>query len=334
VRVRVGDEVTITSIDGQDLNTVIGDLPQTFVVSEVVSTGKLYLLDFNPTGTAEDVFYTIRSNQVVVVDYEYHPISIDIGSQVLLGDTGLRGMRAGRSAFTITDTPFIDIVSIEEIDPESGEVLSDPLTPPRGFGYGSFGEGPYGVGAGGDYEFKILAPRDRYSVYDDAIIIFGQDALSKSYRVTYRWIPEMLSIHNLCRNDSERVTGADVLPKHYVPALVDMTIGIRRDPTNLTTPSNDGLAKLVQTLVNSKSGSEGIQASDIAKLLEDQGVDSVSTPFTMTATVLNTDGTTTIIESEDILIFPDVTLPKNTDMFVTKRIVHFLPNSISVIEVS
>ena len=162
----------------------------------------------------------------------------------------------------------------------------------------------------------------------------SEAALLKSYRVTYQWVPEIVSIHDLCRNDSERVTGADVLPRHYVPAFVDMQIGIRRDATNLSTPSNDGLATLVKNFVNLKSGAAGIQASDISKLLEDQGVDSVQTPFNMSATVLNTDGTTTILESTDILVYPDVTLEKDTDMYVTKNIVYFVSNNITVVEVA
>lgn len=332
-KVRPGDEVTITAIAGMTTGTVIGDLPQTFYVKDFIDPTRISLHDFNPTGVAVNVDFKIVSNQVVVVDYKYHPVSIDIGGQVLLSDGFLRGVRPGRGAFTIPDTPFIDIVSIVEIDPESGEVLSEPLAPPKGFGYGGFGLGGYGLGASGDYDFQILAPRDRYSVFDNAVIIFNDLAISKSYRVTYRWVPELVAVHDLSRKDSERVTGADVLPKHFVPAFVDITIGVRRDITNLTTPSNDGLATIIKDFVNTKSGENGIQASDIAKILEDLGVDSVQTPFMMTATVLNTDGTTNILESEDILTFPEVSLDKDTDQFATKKIVHFLPGNIQVVEV-
>lgn len=333
-QVRVGDEVTINSINSATTGTVLGDLPQTFIVSEVLSTTKLRLQNFTPTAVDVNIDYSIKSNQVVIVDYQYHPISIDIGAQVLLADGLNRGVRPGRTNFTIPDTPFIDIVSIQEIDPESGETIADPLLPPRGYGYGGYGEGAYGIGAGGQYEFRVLAPRDRFSVYDDAVILFGEDALSRSYRVTYRWVPDLVAVHNLSRNDAERVTGADVLPKHFVPGFVDIAIGIRRDPTNLTTPANDGLAALIRDFVNGKSGLDGIQASDISKILEDQGVDSVKTPFQMTATVHNPDGTTTILESEDILQFPDVVLPRDTENFTTKRILHFYPGTITVSEVS
>lgn len=334
VKVRTGDLLTINSVGGLTTGTVLGDLPQTFVITDMPDTGTLSLLEFLPSATATDISYTVQSNQAVVINYQYNPISIDIGGQVLLSDGLLRGVRPGRNEYTIKNTPFINVVSIQEVDPESGELLGSPLIPPNGYGYGGFGEGSYGVGAGGDYEFRVLAPRDRFSVFDDAVILMSEAALLKSYRVTYQWVPEIVSIHDLCRNDSERVTGADVLPRHYVPAFVDMQIGIRRDATNLSTPSNDGLATLVKNFVNLKSGAAGIQASDISKLLEDQGVDSVQTPFNMSATVLNTDGTTTILESTDILVYPDVTLEKDTDMYVTKNIVYFVSNNITVVEVA
>lgn len=336
VKVRVGDEVTIESIGGMTTGTVLGDLPRTFIVSEVVSTTRLRLVDFDPTGTTgmNDVAYSIKSNQVVIINYQYAPISIDIGGQVLLSDGFSRGVRPGRGPFTIEDAPFIDVVSVQEIDPDSGEEIGEPLIPARGYGSGGYGSGGYGNGDGGDYFVKVLNAVDRFSVFDDMVILFTPEALGKSYRVTYRWVPEIVPVHNISRDDTERVTGADVLPKSFVPALFDLNVVIRRDATNLNTPANEDLAELIGDLVGTKTGSDGVQASDISKLLEDQGVDSVRTPFTMRATVLNTDGTTLIIESQDILQFPDVILPRQTDNYVTKRIVHFFPNQISVTEES
>lgn len=342
IKVRVGDLLTITEIAGSSSGTPIGDLPQSFVISKIdggditVAFPKLVLENLSSVGPfpITNINYKIVSNQTVIVDYKYHPISIDIGGQVLLSDGLTRGVRPGRENYTITDTPFIDIVSIVEIDPQSGEVIGEPLNPPRGYGAGGYGSGGYGSGLGGDYEFRILAPRDRYSVFDDAIIILKPSALTLSYRVTYRWVPELVAVHNLCRTDSERVTGADVLPRHYVPCFVDITIGIRRDPTNINTPANEDLAVLVKDYVNGRTGVLGVAASDISKILEDQGVDTVQTPFNMIGTLYNTDGTSIILESQDILTFPDVTLAKDTIAYATKRIVHFLPNNIVVQEVS
>jgi hypothetical protein len=329
-KVRVGDTVTVTAIAGETEGTVIGDLPQSFNVLDVISTQRLSLQGFTPTQAFDQVQYSVVSNQVVVIDYQYNPISIDVGAQTLLADGLNRGIRPGRTDMTLANTPLIDIVSVQEIDPESGETIADPLLPPRGYGFGGFGSGGYGIGAGGEYEFKILAPRDRFSVFDNAVILFGEDALSRSYRVTYRWVPEIVDIHNLSRDDSERVTGADVLPKNFVPAFVDMNLSVRRDPKNLTTPTNDVLSKLVQDFVNQKSGLDGVIASDVSQLLENQGVESVQIPFDMSATVVNPDGTTTILQNQDILQFPDVVLDRDTENYTTKRILHFYPGQITV----
>lgn len=336
VKVRAGDEVTIENIDGFVTGTVLGDLPQTFFVTEVISANELRLLDFNPTGPTyvDQVQYSIKSNQVVVIDYKFNPISIDVGSQVLLADGYNRGIRPGRTSFTIPDTPFINILSIQEIDPESGDTIADPLLPPRGYGYGGYGMGGYGIGQGGDYDFLINAPRDRYSVYDDAVIIFKPDALSRSYRVTYNWVPDIVPIHDVSRNDLERVTGADVLPKNFVPAFFEVEIGIRRDTTNVSAADNETLAQQVADYVNLQSGESGVQASEVIKILENGGLKSVRTPFTMRATVLNTDGSTTILESEDVLSFPEVSLSRDTDNYVTKRIVCFYAESVVLTEVS
>lgn len=336
VKVRVGDEVTVETIGGLSIGTVLGTLPKTFLVSEVVAADKLRLSSFAPSGTtaANSVVYSIKSNQVVVIDYKFNPISIDIGPQVLLADGNNRGVRPGRGSFTITDVPFINITEIIEIDPDTLEPIGVALLPPQGYGFGGYGEGGYGVGLGGEYEFIVNSAVDRFSVYEDSVIIFGPLSLSRSYRVTYNCVPEILAIHNLSRNDTERVTGADVLPKNFVPALVDIEIGIRRDPTSVETPDNDALALEIGSLIHGVVANTGLQASDIIRALENAGVDSVRTPFIMTATVHNTDGSISVVESEDILTIPAVTLARQTDNFVTPKITHFYPNVVTVVEVT
>jgi len=339
IKVRVGDAVTISGIGLGNTGGTLGTLPQTLLVTAIddinAAYPKLTLNGLTSTGPFDitDINFQVKSNQTVVVDYKFNPISIDIGAQVLLADGFARGVRPGRGAFTIKDTPFIDILSIEEIDPQSGEVIGEPLAAPMGYGAGGYGAGGYGSGVGGDYEYRILAPRERFSVFDDAIIILTELALTLSYRVTYRWVPEIVAIHNLSRNDSERVTGADVLPRNYCPCFVDIAIGIRRDATNLTTPTNEALAVLIGNYVNMRTGIFGVAASDISRILEEQGVETVRTPFDMIGTLLNTDGTTIILESQDILSFPEITLEKDTITYATKRIIHFYPGVITVSEV-
>lgn len=334
VRLRAGDEITVEKISGVTTGTVLGTLPRTFVVSEVVSTTRLKLQGFNPSGVtiANQVQYSAVSQQTVILDYKFNPLSIDIGSKVLLADGFNRGVRPGRSTFTIQDVPFINIIKIEEIDPDSLDVLGDPLTPPGGYGLGGWGDGGYGIGQAGDYEFYVNAPRDRFSVFEDSVILFRPDSLSKSYRVTYNAAPELLAVHNLTRDDLERVTGADVLIKNFIPAFVDVDLIIRRDATNIATPTNDALVLLIKTHINNLLAAQGLQSSQISQILEDQGVDKVQNPFLMTGEVNNPDGSTIIIESEDELLFPEVTLSRDTDNFSTRRIVHLYARNVTITE--
>lgn len=334
IRVRAGDEVTIEEIAGATTGTVLGNLPKTFIVTEAVTTTRLRLAGFAPTGVslANQVQYSIKSNQVVKVDYAFNPISIDIGNKVLLEDQFNRGIRPGRTAFTVVDVPLIDLEKVEEIDPDSLEVIGEPLAAPGGYGLGGYGDGGYGIGQAGDYEFIVNSAVDRFSAFEDAVVIFRPDALSKSYRLTFHTVPEIQSIHAVTRDDLERVTGADVLAKNFVPAFVDIPLVITRDPTNINTPDNDGLIALVADYINNLLAAKGLQASQINQILEDQGVDKIRTPFMMSATVLNPDGSTTILESEDQLLFPEVTLARDTDNFSTKRIVHFYARNITITE--
>lgn len=334
-RVEAGDELTITSINGQTNSTPLGDLPKTFIVKDATASGDgLILVDFPEDVTSLlNIEFKVKSNHTVRIKYKYHPISIDIGQQVILDDGYSRGVRPGRGDYTIKNTPFVDIVSIEEIDPESGEVISEePLSAARGYGTGLFSRGGYGRGQEGQYRLHIIAPEDRFSVFDAGLIAFGSGSLGKSYKVTYRTAPEIKAIHDLARNDLERVTGASVLPKLYAPAFVDIEVEVRRDPTNITVADDETLANRVIDLVEKTrplSGA-GIKSSDIVKILEDEGVDSVKTPFTMKAKVLTTDGSVRFFQNDDILRLPSEVLPKYTTNYVTDRISYFYANRIIV----
>jgi hypothetical protein len=331
IHVRVGDQVTIISS-----STPIGiTLPATFTVSEVTTTQKLRLSGFNPTSTtaANAVTYTIVSQQVVNVTYKYNPISVDIGAYTVLADGITRGIRPGRASYTITDTPLVRVTSIQQVDPDTLEAIGSPLAQPMGYGAGGYGQGGYGVGLGGDYNLIVNSPPERFSVFEDSFIVFNENALSNVYQISYQHNPELQAIHQVTRNDKERVTGADVLVKSFIPCFVSMQVGIRRDPANISTPSDAELAIMVGDLVNATVADTGLKASAIEALLVGQGVSSVQTPFTMMGVVHNPDGSTAILQSTDVLTIPAVTLPSQTDNFTTARICHFWPDVITVVEV-
>ena len=323
--VHAGDTLNVTLSTG----TPVGE----YVVQEVISDMSLKIAGLSPSVSDFSVEYNIVSNQTVILDYQYNPVSIDIGGMVLLSDGITRGVRPGRDLFTITDLPFVGIYTIEEIDSFTGENLGIFLNPPGGFGKGGFGSGGFGRSQSGDYQVLINEPTTRFSMFEDALIVLNSTLAGRSYQVTYYASPEIAGIHTVARNDLERVTGADVLPKNFIPGFVDITIGIRRDITNTATPTNAVLASMVAAHVETVKASVGLKESDIIKLLEAEGVDSVQTPFTMYATVLNTDGSTSIYSDQDILTVPSVTLAKDTPNYGTPRITHYYARNISVVEV-
>lgn len=324
--VRAGDTLNITS-------TTSGVPLGAYIVREKLDDENLRILDMDPTSSDSGVGYNIVSNQVVVIRYKYNPLSIDIGNQVLLADGRTRGVRPGREAYTIDELPFIDIISVEEIDSDTLDGLDVFLNPNGGYGYGGYGNGPYGVGQSGDYNVIINRPPERFSMFEDALIVFDPVLLGKSYRITYYSAPEVGEVHTLSRSDLERVTGADVLPKNFVPGFVDIDIKIVRDATNISTPSNDGLTEAVKELINDVPANKPLQASDIVRLLEDLGVEYVEVPFTMYMTVINTDGSKTIRSDVNLLQLEDVELEKETANYVTNRIMHFYARNVAVSEV-
>lgn len=341
--ITTGSDIFTSPNTGEFANVNIGDYLNVvsstgiasgqYIVRDKIDNETLRIGAFSPTGNDNSVSYNIVSNQVVVVTYKYNPLSIDIGGSVILSDGVTRGIRPGREEFTITDIPYLDVVSIEEIDPDTLEGLNVFLNGNGGYGSGGYGLGPYGIGSKGDYQFIVNRPQERFSMFEDSILIFDPTLLGKSYRITYYTAPEIASVHTVSRDDLERVTGADVLPKNYAPGFVDMEVPIRRDPANADTPTNEELAVLVADYINNARSTDGVIESSIIHLLEGQGVDSIQNPFEMKLTVVNTDGSSEIVFSTDILKIEERKLPKETANYVTPRITHFYARNVSVVEV-
>ena len=325
--VHIGDELNITTSTGVALGT--------YIVSAVVNSQTLQILGMRPTSNDASVQYNIVSQQVVVVDYKYNPLSVDVGPMVLLSDGISRGIRPGRSAYTITDVAFISILPpIQEIDPVTQSPLGVTLMAPSGFGSGGFGLGAFGVSSGGDYDFIVNDTTTRFSAFEDSVITFSPTWFGSSFQITYYMAPEILAAHNLCRNDGERVTGADVLPKNFVPCFVDTTIGIRRNPSNSSTPTDAALTQLVVNQIPATLAGVGLATSAIEGNTDEPGAHFRAGPITLTGTVYNTDGSTTILNSEDVLAVPAVTLPSATPNYVTPKITHFYSGNVVLNEVS
>ncbi len=325
LQVRVGDMVYVRSS--------VGIAAGAYTVQEKISGGLLRLLGAFAHGDSVQVEFSVVSNQTLSVSYQHHPLSIDIGHKVLGSDGFSRGVREGRTEFTLKAYPLVVITAIEEIDPDTGELLDNSLRPPSGFGGGGFGEGGFGVSGQSDYRLVVNDPTTRFTVFEDSLIALHPSLLGKSFRVTALAAPEIEQIHDFCRNDLERVTGADILPKCFVPAFVDVAIKVRlkgdSDAAKLTT-----LQAAASEFIAGLSADSALDASELAAIMEKTGlVESVQIPFLMTARILNTDGSTTIVTSYDLLKVPDGELAKVAANFVTPRIAHFFPGNVSVGEI-
>ena len=324
----------ITNINSSTSITINQNATATTVGVSLTFYSTLTVLGLAPASGDSAVNYHVTSEAVQVITYQYNPLSIDVGPNVLLSDGISRGIRPGRADFTITDVAFVDIISIQEIDPVTQQGLGIFLNPPGGFGSGGFGTGSFGIGSAGDYNFIVNVPSVRFSADEDSVIVFNPEYFGSSFQVTYYAATEIAAINTFCTSDSERVTGADVLAKVFIPAFVDMTITVRPNLSNINTPTNAALVTSISTYIKGITATNPVEQSVIEQTIIDAGIGSVQTPFTMTATVINPDGSTTILTSQDELTFPAVTLPSETNNYTTARIIQWYPRNITILGVS
>ena len=297
-----------------------GDIGDYRVLS--VPTNNQLILDADLTDTASAIEYEIfrsgiKSGEVVQVEYYYNPLSIDVGNLVALSETGdpqnpivlSRGIRPGREDQTITDTAFLRVVKIEEIDALTEEVTGVLLDGEGGYGQGGFGQGGYGVGEGQDYFLVVNRPYDRFSAFEDSYIVLRQGYQGGSFKVTYEYVPEITTLHDFVRRENERVLDGDILIKHFLPAYVSGTIVYRVDTTDSTIPDNNTVSELVKDFINQVPASQNLEYSDVIQFIL-RTVDPFNRYgaqvkfFSLEATIHNMDGTLTFVGGEDQLEFP------------------------------
>jgi len=337
-------DVTLDIFDSVSENDILtinsGNDTGDYRILEVDKDNNLLTLDAALTETATDIDYVIRQGgikdgELLFIECYYSPLSIDIGKFVLLDkDTNERGIRPGREDFTITDVSFLRVNAIEVIDPVTFEGLGEFLDGSAGFGQGGFGQGPFGVGSKADYRLIVNEPHHRFSAWEDSFINIVQTKQGLSFRVYYDAVTELEAIHDFVRNDDERVLGSDMLMKHFLPAYVSATIQYKVDETDSTIPDNDTLQEEVKEFISQKSAGTSLQASDIIQYITRRTdpydrYKSYVKPFTMKARILNADGSTTIISSNEELIVPEPNpFPRETSRPLSPRIAHWVGDEI------
>ena len=275
-------------------------------------------LTTDATGLSYQIYRSgIKSGELVMVEYHYNPLSIDIGANVALQTTGdplnpivlERGLRPGRQAQTITDTSFLRIVSVEEIDALTGEPTGFVLDGSNGFGQGGFGRGGFGIGEGQDYFLVVNSPYERFSVYEDSYIVLRQGLQGGSYRVTYDYVPEIQTLHDFVLSENERVLDGDILMKHFLPAYVSGNIVYRVDNTDSSIISNEALQTAVADFIDQIPAGQSLQYSDIIQFIV-RTVDPFDRYgaqvkfFSLQGIIHNMDGSLTYVEGENELEFP------------------------------
>jgi len=282
------------------------------------------------------VSYTIRrggikDNEPVQVQFVYNPLSIDVGSKVLLPD-GTRGIRPGREGQTITEAAFLRVTQIELIDPLTEEPTGDVLKTGGGFGVGGFGVGGFGVGATSDYRFVVNAPTERFSVFEDSLIEFDQGLVGLSFSVTYEFADDAQSLHEFCRSDSQRVLDGDILVKHFLPAYVSGTIQYSVSTSDASVPTNEALTEKVKEFITSQKAGSELRFSDIYQLLAraTDPYDRYGTfirPFKLSAVIHNSDGSLTSFSGTEKLTVPTIAASLRTQP-LTPRIAHWIADEI------
>jgi len=279
----------------------------------------------------------IKDGDMVQFTFDYNPMTIDIGDQIQLDEYGRElGIRTGREDQTITDLAFLYIKQIELINPVTGEPLDVILDGKGGYGRGGYGRGGYGRGSQAQYFLKVNKPELRFSALEDSFIAIDTAYLGQSFKVSYRYVPEVVEFQSFADSDTERVLDAHVLLKHFLPAVVDIEAEYTTDPTNPNTPDVDTVIAAVEDYINKVQSGVQLDASDITSVIYEK-IDAsnarnvkVKTPISMVATIHNTDGTQTVISSSDTLQVPEEDLPPYTTAPLSPRIVHWVAGNINI----
>jgi hypothetical protein len=338
--VAINDIVTFNpaSTNVDDLHGDPLTLKKDYRVLQVVDEHTLILDDNVPYNKSDIVYWIqrtgIKNRETVYVQYWFSPLSVDIGPLVLLDTEGNRGIRTGREDVTITDVSFLKINKIEIIDPITYEPTGDILVTGGGYGEGGYGEGPYGIGSGSDYYMVVNSPNERFSAFEDSYIVLHPSFVGLSFRIDYDYSPECITMHNFVRSENERVLDGDILMKHFLPAYVGGTIQYKIDITDSSVPDNDTLTASLKNYINTQAAGSDLQISEVYQFLArtTDPYDRYGTyikPFTLTAMIHNTDGSTTVVSSGDTLVVPTPSpFPKDTTKPLSPRISHWIADNI------
>lgn len=326
------------------LTILLGPLAGDYRVLAILDNNAL-VLDASFTTTVSSIHYEInrtgiKSGELVYVQYQYNPLSIDIGDQVVLDQYGRsRGIRPGRTDLNIpttTNGAIVRINSIEEIDPITKEPTGTVLNGLGGYGRGGYGRGAYGIGNGPDYYLVVNIPENRFSIYEDSYIVLNAALQGLSFRVNFDYAPEVKAFHDFAI--ANRTLTGNVLMKHYLPAYVSGTITFTTSNANSNAPTVDELLAMVKAYIEKLPSTQDLDYSKVEQVIT-QAMDPNALfntfihAFALTTTIHNTDGSTTIVSGIDRNVIPTLDpFPSYTVKPLTPRITHWVADNIQLIQ--
>lgn len=192
--------------------------------------------------------------------------------------------------------PMVDLMEVQPVDPVTGDPLGNPLV------------------EGVDYQFIVDNPTLRFSARERnrlALINSAVSLVGSSMRLTYQQSPETVTIQQFLDDEAHRVITADLLAKFTNPAFVDVSIQYTPGPAAVL--DNDGFAAAVETFLNGLEVGARLEVSDLVALLYANGASYVKQPVTLTVTVVQNDGTLSVLTSTDFVQAPSTSayLPRN-----------------------
>ena len=282
----------------------------------------------------------IKDGSTVRFNYDFNPLSIDIGDRIDLDSFGrVQGVRPGREERTITDLSLLYITSVELIDPVSGEPTGTVLEGRGGFGLGGFGRGGFGRGQSAQWFHQVVKPELRFSVLEDSFVVINTAFIGQSFRVNYKYVPEIQSFQDLADSDLERVLDGKIVVKHFIPAVVNIVLDYETDPNNPDTPSKDEVLAAIRTYINNVTPGRPIDASDLTDVIYEQ-IDpsrdrnvTVRHPINMEAIVYNTDSSLSIVRNSDRLQIPSEEIPPFSTRPLSPRTAHWIAGEIELNEI-
>lgn len=188
------------------------------------------------------------------------------------------------------------------------------------------------VGEG--YVLEVSDPNLSYSLYEEVtlamnprIIQPGDDDLepnkmilsSRSVGVNYDRSDLVANIDALLSSDSERVTAASIMARHFTPAFVRMSI----DYTGTATTAE--LLEGVEDLVNGRAGSDRLEVSDVEAIMHKAGVDFIDQDFAIVAIFHDTDRKI-VAQRDRNFIGGDE--DRTANLRTTNRVSHFISDKI------